>query len=368
MLCLLLVGACSDPGAPEVSPEEPSDVALDDDDLPADAGQNESDEPSEPVETRPKLDAAVAGPVAKPSPTTSDAKVTLPMPDGGQDQKPPAAQPDDKAPPASADAIVRGPEPTEESASKAGPYKVATIASGFRNGPEFANATIHYPVDAEPPFAMIVFCPGFLGTQASDAAWAPFMASHGIVFMNIDTNTTSDSVMQRKEAEWDALESLKGEQTREGSPLKGKLDLGRVSLMGWSMGGGGAWLNGKAHPELKSLITLAGHNSTAGGANAARGITVPTLMLAGTADTAILGLGMSQPMYEVIPESTPKMLYEVEGASHFDFNNPAYMDGVPARYALSWEKVYLEGDMRFYKFLLDKGPKASDFRTSLKSL
>jgi dienelactone hydrolase len=136
--------------------------------------------------------------------------------------------------------------------------------------------------------------------------------------------------------------------------------------MGWSMGGGGAWLNGKAHPELKALITLAGHNSTAGGANAARGITVPTLMLAGTADTAVLGLGMSQPMYEVIPESTPKMLYEVEGASHFDFNNPAYMNGVPARYALSWEKVYLEGDMRFYRFLLDKGAKASDFRTSLK--
>ncbi|MEY4575543.1 MAG: hypothetical protein RL701_246 [Pseudomonadota bacterium] len=222
------------------------------------------------------------------------------------------------------------------------------------------------PGDAEPPFALIVFCPGWLGTQASDAAWAPFMASHGIVFMNIDTNAPGDSVLQRQAAELDALESLKGEQTRAASPLKGKLDLSRVSLMGWSMGGGGAWLNGKKHPEIKSLITLAGHNATAGGAEPDRGLTVPTLMFAGTADTSILGLSMSQPVYEVIPDATPKMLYEVTGATHFDFNDPAYAAGVPARYALSWQKVYLEGDQRYYKFLLLKAPNAADFRTNLK--
>jgi hypothetical protein len=36
-------------------------------------------------------------------------------------------------------------------------------------------------------------------------------------------------------------------------------------------------------------------------------------MLVGTADTSVLGLGMSQPVYEVIPDFTPTPLYETEG-------------------------------------------------------
>jgi dienelactone hydrolase len=184
--------------------------------------------------------------------------------------------------------------------------------------------------------------------------------------MNIDTNSPGDSVLQRQEAELDALKSLQEENTRAQSPLKGKLALDRAGLMGWSMGGGGAWLNGTEHPELKTLITLAGHNATAGGAVLLSEISVPTLMLAGTADTTILGLGMSQPVYEVIPESTPNMMYEIEGADHWSFNDPAFAKGVPARYALAWEKVYLEGDMRYYDFLLEEGAGASDFRSNLK--
>jgi dienelactone hydrolase len=256
--------------------------------------------------------------------------------------------------------------PTEASASKVGPYQVGEVKDGFRDGPDFAGATIYYPQDAEPPFAMIVFCPGWLSTQADDAKWGPFIASHGMVFMLIDTNAVGDSVLQREAAELDALTSLKEEQTRADSPLKGKLALDHVGLMGWSMGGGGAWLNGIKHPELKTIVTLAGHDATAGGAEPVRDLTVPTLMLAGTADTSILGLGMSQPVYEVIPDSTPKLLYEVEGADHFAFNDPAYAAGAPARYALAWQKVYLEGDMRYYDFLLKPGPGASDFRSNLK--
>jgi pimeloyl-ACP methyl ester carboxylesterase len=268
--------------------------------------------------------------------------------------------------PSDPSARTRGPDPTVESASITGPYKVERYSKGFPDGDDFGAATIWYPADAEPPFAMIVFCPGWLGTQASDAPWAPFLASHGIVFMNIDTNTIGDSVVQRKAALWDALTSLKAENERKESPLVGKLDASRVSLMGWSMGGGGSWLNAKDHPELKSIVTLAGHNATAGGAERDRGITVPVLMFAGTADTAVLGLGMSQPVYQVIPETTSKMLYEVRDANHFDFNDPAFLDGTIGRYALAWQKVFLEDDARYRKFLLEAGPRASDFRTNVK--
>jgi predicted dienelactone hydrolase len=185
--------------------------------------------------------------------------------------------------------------------------------------------------------------------------------------MTIDTNTTGDSVDLRQEALLDALASLKAEQSRSDSPIKGKLDMSRFGLMGWSMGGGGTWLNANTHPELKSALSLAGHIATqAGGAGQFTKVTVPTLLLAGDADDAILGLAMSQPVYEAIPESTPKILYEVAGASHFDIQ-PSTGGGLFGLYGLSWQKVFLEGDMRFKKFLLLPEPaNASDFRSNVK--
>jgi dienelactone hydrolase len=248
-----------------------------------------------------------------------------------------------------------------------GPYEVKSYVDGIKDGQAFLAATIYYPADAEPPFAGIVACPGFTAFQDSVAPWGPFLASHGIVLMTIDTNTTGDSVDQRQEALLDALASLKAEQSRAGSPIMGKLDMTRFGLMGWSMGGGGTWLNANTHPELKSALSLAGHIATQiGGAAQFTQVTVPTLLLAGSADDAILGGAMSQPVYEAIPESTPKLLYEIAGASHFDIQ-PASGGGLFGLYGLSWQKVFLEGDMRFKKFLmLPKPDNASDFRSNIE--
>jgi hypothetical protein len=114
-------------------------------------------------------------------------------------------------------------------------------------------------------------------------------------------------------------------------------------------------------------MTLAGYIATqAGGPGQFTMVTVPTLMLAGSADTAVLGLGMSQPVYAAIPDSTPKLLYELAGASHFDVT-PDVGGKLFGFYGLSWHKVYLEGDMRYYQFLLTPKPaNASDFRSNLK--
>jgi dienelactone hydrolase len=161
--------------------------------------------------------------------------------------------------------------------------------------------------------------------------------------------------------------NLKAENERSDSPLHTKLHASRFGLMGWSMGGGASLLNGAMHPEYKSLVTVAEHLATAPGMDAPlKDLKVPVLMFAGTADTAILGLNMSQPAYETIPESTTKMMYEVKDADHFFFNTPTSLKGVVGKYGLAWQKVFLEGDERYRKFLLEKGPNASDFRTNLE--
>jgi hypothetical protein len=88
--------------------------------------------------------------------------------------------------------------------------------------------------------------------------------------------------------------------------------------------------------------------------------------MAGSADPAILGGGdQSQQVFDVIADDIPKMLYEIQGEGHFSWGTPRTNNGAVGRYALSWQKVFLEGDERFLQFLLEEGPRASDFRSNL---
>lgn len=253
----------------------------------------------------------------------------------------------------------------EATATANGPFDVDSFQ--VDGGREFGGGTVFFPTDAQPPFAAFVMCPGFTARQSSIREWGPFFASHGIVLMTIDTNSTSDPVAARDDQLLAALDELRSENARRASPLAGALDLSRLGVSGWSMGGGGAWLAGQSTPSLRSVVSLAGHHATAGGASAvARNLRVPTLMLAGSADPAFLGGGdQSQDVFEIMDDDVPKMLYEVQGAGHFVWGTPRTNGGAVGRYVLSWQKVFLEGDERFEEFLLEEGPRASDFRSNL---
>lgn len=260
--------------------------------------------------------------------------------------------------------IVRGDAPTKASASAKGPYKVMSYTSGF---PVmlYGGGTIWYPTDAQAPFGAVAVCPGFTAAQSSISSWGPFLASHGIVAITIDTVTPLDVVDQRAEELMDALASVKSEHARSGSPIFGKIDTMRLGVMGWSMGGGGSWLAANMHPELRTAITLAGHIITAVDGDVSK-VRVPTLMIGGSTDTPILGGGMSQLVYDGIPETTPKMVWEVQGAGHSVANDPAGTGGAIGRYGLAWQKVFLEGDTRYRQFLLEMPPSSSYFKTTVK--
>ena len=253
----------------------------------------------------------------------------------------------------------------EATATRNGPFDVDTFQ--IDGGRDYGGGTVFFPSDAQAPFSAFVMCPGFTARQSSIRDWGPFFASHGIVIMTIDTSSTRDPVNARDDQLLAALDDLRAENSRRGSPLAGALDLDRMGVSGWSMGGGGSWLAGRATPALKSVLTLAGHHRTAGGAAAvARGSSVPTLMFAGSADPSTLGGGnQSQQVFEVIGDDVPKMLFEVQGAGHFVWGTPRTNGGAVGRYALSWQKVFLDGDERFLEFLLEEGPNASDFRSNL---
>jgi dienelactone hydrolase len=258
-----------------------------------------------------------------------------------------------------AGAAMTGDAPTMQSASSAGTYKVVTYTSGYKDGANFADATVHYPSDATPPFPIVAVVPGFVSPQSSIQAWGPFLASHGIVTMTIGTNSPADPPATRELALMDAIDSLIAENTRQDGPLMGKLDVTKKATMGWSMGGGGTLLAANDHPDLKASISMCGWNP---GVTYPKD-TVPTLMFAATADP--LAGGQSQGFYASIPMTTPKELYEVNGGSHFIANDPANENKQIGLYGLSWLEVYLVGDTRYEQFLTVMPMNSSTFTNNL---
>ena len=265
--------------------------------------------------------------------------------------------------------VCRGDDPSDDALDHAGPFETNSypLSPVSTFGKSFGGGTVYYPTNATGPLSGVVMCPGFTALQSSIQDWGPFFASHGIVLVTIDTSTPLDQVTTRAAALWDALNVLKAENTRSGSPLAGKLSKDRYGLAGWSMGGGGTWIVTRDHPELKSAVTLAGHNLTAGGGTVALGSKVPTLMLNGSLDTTLLGgLGQSQAAYDAIDDATPKLLYEMALDDHFSWSTPTVNGNAAGRYVMAWEKVYLEGDARYRSFLLERGPLASVWESNLR--
>jgi dienelactone hydrolase len=244
-----------------------------------------------------------------------------------------------------------------------GPYSVKSYTDGFKKAASYSAGTIYYPDGGSPtpPFGCVIVVPGFTALQNSIMNWGPFLASNGIVTMTIDTLTTADQPDQRAGELLDALKDCVAENERAGSPLMGKIDKNTTGLMGWSMGGGGTLIAASQTPSLKAAIGLCAWGPHGGTMDK-----VPMLMFEGTAD--VLAANMSDSYYMQIPDSVPKMLFETTGADHFYANDPAGQNGIIGLYGLSWMKVFLEGDMRYKKFLTAAKPSitTSKFATNVK--
>jgi dienelactone hydrolase len=247
---------------------------------------------------------------------------------------------------------------------------------------DVTSAHIYYPSGATAPFAALAIVPGFTAPESSIADWGPFLASWGFVVMTIGTSNPSTgapdaSVDQnvRGAALLDALTTIRGENTRSGSPLSGKLDLSRLGVAGWSKGGGGTLIDANTTPTLKAVFAMEPWNVTLSGTvGTYPNDTVPTLIFAGTSD-GLAGPPMPQTQYNSIPMSTPKILYEITNGSHYVSTSPtnSTTDMAPdsmstqnvARFGLSWMKLFLECDDRFRPFLLVKPSDAMEFDSTL---
>jgi dienelactone hydrolase len=239
---------------------------------------------------------------------------------------------------------------TVESITNPGPFAVLTLteADGIRNGPAYAGATIYYPTNATPPFASIAIVPGFVSAPSSVQDWGPFYASHGIVTIIIGTNSLFDFPEARANGLLDALETIRQENTRVASPLVGALNLNQLAVSGWSMGGGGAQRAAVLDNSIAGVVALCPYLT-----NPQLNHQSPVLIFSGENDPTAPPAQHADIHYNVTPNTTDKVLFEVENGNHSVANTPTGAGGAVGRIAIAWLKLYVEQNDCYCSLLTD---------------
>lgn len=103
-----------------------------------------------------------------------------------------------------------------------------------------------------------------------------------------------------------------------GGWLEGAVDLGRIAASGHSMGGGASILATAADPRIRSVANLAAAETRPSAIEAAAAITVPSLLISGSADTIAPTDAHQRPIFEAITDA-PAQLRIITGGSHCGF-------------------------------------------------
>jgi dienelactone hydrolase len=244
---------------------------------------------------------------------------------------------------AAANPYERGPAPTAAALERNGPYAVDTYAVANPQG--FPSGQIYAPRSSE-TFGAIALAPGFFSSWSQLSWMGPRLASHGIVVVGINTQTPWDGPPERAAQLWAGLVNLVHD-TR----VNARVDWTRLSVGGWSMGGGGALRAAQTYPQLKTVVALAGWDINKNFA----GVTAPTLFLAGETDTVAPASGHSTPFYNSIT-APEKSLATLQNASHFF---PTSDNPNQSRLMVAWLKRFLDNDTRYTQFLCP-GPSSGD--------
>ena len=249
---------------------------------------------------------------------------------------PPGTGPDVSSP--SRNPYQRGPAPTL--ASVAATYgHFATAQVRVPPGKGFNGGYIYYPTDTSQTFGAVAIAPGYTALFADEEAWmGPRLASFGIVVIGIETNSRDDWDTARGTQLLAALDYL----TQE-SAVRTHIDPDRLSVIGHSMGGGGALYAASQRPSLKAAVGLAPYFPSGDLA----GIQVPTFIIGGQNDTTVTSSYLDS-LYGSLPAATVGGHLMIADADHLFATRP---NTVEMRTLIPWLKLFVDNDTRYAQFL-----------------
>ena len=253
--------------------------------------------------------------------------------------------------------------PSLEALGRQGPYQVAWYTQ-LPSVPEFSGATLYFPANKAQDFGGVVISPGFFERQENISWWGNYLASHGFAVITFDTNELNDLPPLRADALLATIGLLRGENSRQGSAVRGKILEDSMAVMGHSMGGTAALLLANENSnEIKAAIPF-----NAGGLRNANfsAVAVPTLVIAGEIDRLAPVNDHAWSHYQTLTNEVPRMYMEVKGGNHF-IANTAEVENERLRpnvdvhdlvggMAVAWLKLFLDGEEEYRELLFGEMP------------
>lgn len=232
----------------------------------------------------------------------------------------------------------RGPDPTVESVrAQRGTFATEEISVGPGHG--FNGGKIYYPTDTSlGTWGAVAVVPGYTASWDAEGAWmGHWIASFGFVVIGIDTNSPTDWDDARGRQLLAALDYL----TRE-SPVRDRVDAGRLGVMGHSMGGGGAIHAATQRPDLQAAVPFAPASFSQDASN----LRVPTMIMGAQDDTVITPGALDQ-LYATLPSGTPGAYVQLSSGGH---GFPVWGNVNVTRLTIPWLKVFIDNDTRYTQF------------------
>ncbi|HEX3867609.1 MAG TPA: hypothetical protein VHV78_12690 [Gemmatimonadaceae bacterium] len=249
--------------------------------------------------------------------------------------------------------------PTATAIVNDGPYSVTSYSTGLPTSSAYKSLTVFYPTNASGPYVVIMLSPGLTEVLLYLQPWAQRFASYGYVAVFVEANDTNqDSEATRADGMWAAIGAIKGENTRSGSPLAGKLS-GCIVTSGHSLGGGASISIANDHPnDVTAALGFNPYDPTTNFSS----IIAPTLIITGQSDTTAPPAQHGRRQYDSMSSAIVKEYVEIQGGAHTSAITP---DTIPGQYAVSWIKFNVDGDARYRPFLDEAASGLSDFSTTL---
>ncbi|MAO85998.1 MAG: hypothetical protein CMF87_03625, partial [Candidatus Marinimicrobia bacterium] len=263
-----------------------------------------------------------------------------------------------------------------------GPFQFSSFneLDGLISSDNYLAATVFYPIDALPPYASIVIVPGAFSAEATLHQWGSYYASYGFIAMTIGINDYfNDDMSDLAYSLLDAIEVLKQENSRLESPILNKVDIDNFATSGWSIGGGSAQYAATIDSSLRAIIALNPGLAIQDYENCDNpdydyyclvpehlNHTSPVLIISSEGDIENPTDTDAAVHYNYTPESTTKMLFELEGGNHETGLNPNAGSGQLGEKVIDWLNYHLLDNLDYCDTLLNIPSSATQFHTNLQ--
>lgn len=233
----------------------------------------------------------------------------------------------------------------------------------------YRSAFIVYPCEtSDGPFPALTFTGGITNVKEQVAWLADHVVTYGfILIVMTPTNNMSVTTDVWENAMLGGLEMLESENNRPSSPIYNLVDMNRLGIMGFSMGGGGTLKAADTvGNKIKTALSLAPHESPVN-PSMYTNISVPTVVTTGTKDS-ICPRNSVKAIFDCLPNDIERLFVNFTDAHHVDWMDFLGDETTQDRFKtfiVSWLKYYLTGDSSYETYLYgemhDKQDAASWF-------